>query len=261
MIKFMFGGSFFKKLDEMFPNHQKLGDDLLKKKKYKEAIEHYEKALAIQQMNPYLHYNWATCLFALGRYKESLPHFRRAVQLNPNFADALCHWGIALIHINQPHQALSKFVKASYADPNDPKIYFHWGLLFEQLNKIEQAFEKYQKVLELTPVEQEDGKPKVNKFRIMALNQLAMNDLNQQKYQEALNKYKEIVSLAPEFPPALYNLAISYARLFQPDQAAKSLKLAIDQDLKAAKRARIEPAFKNILSHPELKSYFPDQQK
>jgi tetratricopeptide (TPR) repeat protein len=257
----MFGGSFFKKLNDMFPNRQKLGDECLAKKKYKEAIEHYEQALAIQQANPYLHYNWATCLFALGRYKESLSKFRRAVHLKPDFSDALCHWGIALIHINQPHQAMSKFLKASYANPDDPKIYFHWGLLFEQLDKMDKAFEKYNKVLELTPVVQEDGEQKVNKFRVMTLNQMAIVELNKKNYPEALRKYKEIVDLAPEFPPVYYNIAIAYANTNNIDEAARNLKIAIDKDLNAVKRARIEGAFAKVLVHPELQSYFPDLQK
>ncbi|HKR53049.1 MAG TPA: tetratricopeptide repeat protein, partial [Chthoniobacterales bacterium] len=52
--------------------------------RFTEAIEQYEKALAIQPGNPAIHRNLGILLSRLGRIEEAIPHLRRVLQLVPN---------------------------------------------------------------------------------------------------------------------------------------------------------------------------------
>lgn len=246
-----------KKLEDIYPNYLKLGDERLLKKDYKGAIEFYKKALPIQFKSPYLHYNWATALFAIGSYKEATTRFKRALIIKPDFADAYVHWGLALIHMNQPHPAMHKFKHAARIAPEDPKIYFHWGMLMEQLGKPEFANEKYSKVLELTPVNKNTPDNKFNEYHLMALNQLALYEIKVQNYAEAINKYQRLVELSPDFTPAYYNIAAAAVHLKKNDLAATNLKKAIEQDINVVKRIKQDPIFKNLLGHDILKPLIP----
>lgn len=247
-----FTDSIKNKFDKMFPNYLKLGDEQLAKKNYKKAIEFYQQGLVIQGYNPFLHYNWAACLFALGRYEEACKKFKRATRIKKDFGDAYLYWGQALININQPHQAYSKFKYAAMFNKEDPRPYFHWGLLLEQLEKHDEAKEKYDRVLELTA---KDEQNRFRHYRLMTLNQFAQKELGKLNFSGACTKFQEILNIDPDFGPALYNYAIAAARTGQLDTAARNLKKAIDQDLKLAKRAKIEPAFEKIFNHPELLSF------
>lgn len=250
-------GSFKKlilnKLEQMFPNYLKLGNDCLLKKKYKEAIENYKKALPIQGANPLLHYNWAASLFAIGEYKESLSKFKQATRIKNDFTDAYVHWGLALINLNQPHQAFSKFKYAEKYNPTDPKIHFHFGLLLEQLEKTEDAMQKYEKVIELSTAKDGDEN---NQYHIMALNQLALIQLRQENYPETAKRYTHLLKLSPDFAPAYYNLAIANLQMQKNEESVQNLKRAIELDYQVTQRVRKDPAFGVLLNHPDIQNYF-----
>lgn len=250
-------GSFKKlilnKLEQMFPNYLKLGNECLLKKKYKDAIANYKKALPIQGSNPLLHYNWAASLFAIGEYQESLSKFKRATKLKNDFTDAYVHWGLALINLNQPHQAFSKFKYAEKYNPTDPKIHFHFGLLLEQLEKTEDAVKKYNKVIELSTTKDADIN---NQYHIMTLNQLALILLRQENYPETVKRYTSLVKLSPDFAPAYYNLAIANLQMQKKEEAVQNLKKAIEIDYQVINRIKKDTAFSVLLTHPDLQNYF-----
>ena len=242
------------KLDKMFPHHLKTGDEYLMKQNYKKAIEYYEKAAEVQGQNPHLYYNWAASLYALGKYKESLEMFKRAVHYKPDYSDAYCHWGLALANLGQPHQAVNKFRAAKKIAPNDPKIYFHMGMLMENILKHDKATENYNKVIELCVLNPPASGEEPNMYHIMALNQLALQDLRNKKFAEAGKKFKELVTLSPDFGPAYFNLAMTNVKTNQPEEAVKNLLKSIEINPEAAHRVKQEKAFQNILKHPDLQN-------
>ena len=52
--------------------------------RFTEAIEQYEKALAIEPEHPAIHRNLGILLSRLGRNEEAIPHLRKVLQLVPN---------------------------------------------------------------------------------------------------------------------------------------------------------------------------------
>ena len=52
--------------------------------RFTEAIEQYEKALAIEPEHPAIHRNLGILLSRLGRTEEAIPHLRKVLQLVPN---------------------------------------------------------------------------------------------------------------------------------------------------------------------------------
>lgn len=242
-----------KKLESAFPNYLKLGDEQLIKKKYAKAIEFYIKAEPVHNKNHYLYYNWAAALYALGKYDEAIDKFKLTVHINPEFSDAHCNWGLALMNKGRLREAVSKFKQASKLNPNDPKIFLNYGLVLEQLNYSEDATKMYNKVIDLVAPESQNSCDCLDQNFIMALNQLALQNIKREKYLEASYKYEKIVRLDPIFSPGYYNLAICYAKINKPAEAVECLKAAIVTGKGVLKRAKTEPAFKVLEFRPDYK--------
>jgi tetratricopeptide (TPR) repeat protein len=246
-----------KELEKRFPNYLKMGDECLVRKDYRRALEFYQKAEAAQGSNPYLHYNWAACFFALEEYDAAITRFKIAVKLKPDFTDAYINWGITLMNKHRLREAVKKFKQASKIAPDDPKVYLNMGIVLEMLEYPEDAEENFLKVLEKTSPTQEHGDLKASNERIIALNKLALLDMKKDKLQEAINKFQQIVKIDPKFAPAYYNLAIVHANTGKDSKAIENLAKAIDYDGSAFRRAKEEPAFKKLQNNEAFKKLIP----
>jgi tetratricopeptide (TPR) repeat protein len=88
------------------------------KKKYDEAIESYEKALAIDPNYAPAWHNKGLVLHNLGKYDEAIKHYDRALAIDPNCAFALNNKGRALGNLGKYDEAIKYYDKASEIDPN-----------------------------------------------------------------------------------------------------------------------------------------------
>ena len=68
--------------------HNNLGNALGRSGRLEEAVEQYEKALAIDPRHSRAHNNLAMTLESLGRLDQAISHYRRAVEIDPGYAKA-----------------------------------------------------------------------------------------------------------------------------------------------------------------------------
>jgi tetratricopeptide (TPR) repeat protein len=69
------------------------GDALYKQGRYQEAIEYYDRALAMDPNDVSALNNKGNALGDLGRYQEAIEYYDRALAIDPNDADALYNKG------------------------------------------------------------------------------------------------------------------------------------------------------------------------
>jgi tetratricopeptide (TPR) repeat protein len=62
---------------------------------FEKAAEYFQRALAAQPQNPLVHFNLGSVLDEMGELEESRRHLRRAVILDPSFCDA--HYNLAFV--------------------------------------------------------------------------------------------------------------------------------------------------------------------
>jgi tetratricopeptide (TPR) repeat protein len=62
---------------------------------FEKAAEYFRRALAAQPQNPLVHFNLGSVLDEMGELEESRRHLRRAVILDPSFCDA--HYNLAFV--------------------------------------------------------------------------------------------------------------------------------------------------------------------
>lgn len=83
-----------------------------------EAIENYDRAIALNSNIPEFHYNRGLTLADLMRYEEALASFDRALALDPRNPATLNDRGNALCGLARLDEALASFDQAVALDPN-----------------------------------------------------------------------------------------------------------------------------------------------
>ncbi len=97
--------------------HSNLGNVLQDLQRPRNALESYDRALALQPDLAATHYNRALVLDALGRYGEAVDAFDRAIALDGGFAAAHFDRGNALVRHGRRGEALGSYQRAVALDP------------------------------------------------------------------------------------------------------------------------------------------------
>ena len=91
--------------------------------RYQEAIEHFEKALALQgdRANAITYLNIGDTYFKLSEHDKAIPYFQKAVELNPDHANAHLLLGLSHRALKRGDQATVHFEKTLELEPNHPQ--------------------------------------------------------------------------------------------------------------------------------------------
>ncbi len=95
------------------------GDALYYQEKYDQAIQYYDKALAIDPNDTYALSSKGYALDGLGKYEEAIQYYDKALAIDPNDANALNGKGYALGNSGNYTEAVEYLDKALAIDPND----------------------------------------------------------------------------------------------------------------------------------------------
>lgn len=147
------------KLDPHFPKgYESLGELLIKRKAYAEAISYLKRAVTLDtynwvshhllgvayqaiadlknsynefvlaiEMDPKEAHSWQKCgevLLEMKRYKEAEQYLRKALELNPHFADALANFGHLYLMKGDTARSAEFFNKALNVDPHNSRARF-----------------------------------------------------------------------------------------------------------------------------------------
>ena len=91
---------------------------LSRQQKFAEAIDEYQKTLAIYPAFPQAHDDLGAILAGRGILDKAMEHFRMAIRLNPELAIAHFHLGDALLSRDQPDEAIHEFKEALRLQPD-----------------------------------------------------------------------------------------------------------------------------------------------
>jgi tetratricopeptide (TPR) repeat protein len=119
--------------------------------KLDEALEAYKKAIAINPNNGIFYTNMGVVLDKMGKSTESLEAFKKAASLNPG-GSAQSHFnlGANLANSGRTDEAIEAFRKAIAADPNFADAYYQLGMsLSGKPETMEEAVKVLKKYLEI----------------------------------------------------------------------------------------------------------------
>jgi Flp pilus assembly protein TadD len=126
----------------------KLGED---PRRLAEAMEHYERALAIEPGYPEAHYGMGLALVRLGRPAEAVDRYRRALELRPDYADAWATLGAAMAEQRRLDPAASHLRRALELEPDHAMAHNNLGSVLAMQGDVAAAERHFARAVELDP--------------------------------------------------------------------------------------------------------------
>jgi tetratricopeptide (TPR) repeat protein len=115
-----------------------------------EAVEQYEKALALDPKSATAHYNLGGVLIRRGEAAAAERHFRAALEGKPS-APAYAGLGLALYQQGEVGEAIASLRAGIEADPKHPAAYGQLGTILMERERFEEAAANYRLLVEAQP--------------------------------------------------------------------------------------------------------------
>jgi superkiller protein 3 len=153
--------------------------------KSEEAIQYYDKALAIDPNYTLSLTNKGIDLGILGKYDEAIQYYDKALAIDPNYTLSLTNKGVALSALGKSEEAITYYDKVLAIDPNDVYALTNKGIDLSALGKSEEAIQYYDKALAIDP------------NNIDALNNKGNTLSALGRYEEAIEQYDKALGTKP----------------------------------------------------------------
>jgi tetratricopeptide (TPR) repeat protein len=160
-----------------------------------EAIECFERAVAI---NPCLAVSWCnkgTALGELGRVDEELECYDRAIEINPQYAMAWEWKGAVLSELGRRAEAVVALDRAIAINPHNPDSWNHRGASLVELGRVDEALACYERAIE------------IDSRHAMAWHNKGNVLFGQGHTDDSIGCYERAVAIDPNLVAAWYNLA------------------------------------------------------
>ncbi|HXJ02835.1 MAG TPA: FkbM family methyltransferase, partial [Micropepsaceae bacterium] len=184
-------------------------------KRPEEALESYDRAIALKPDYADAFNNRGTVLKDLGRLDEALASYERAIALNPRHAEAFYNKGKVLQELRRLDEALASYDRAIALKPGYAKAFNNRGTALQDMNRLEEALASCDKAIALN-----SGYAEAFNNRGTVLE--GMNRLN-----EALASYDRAILLHSLYPEAFHNRGNTLKALKRLDDALTSYDQAL----------------------------------
>lgn len=128
-----------KKFPQFADNYQMMGVIYKNKKKYKTAINYYNKALERGPDSDAILNDIGEIYLREENYNEAFANFSKALSINPNNFNAHINLGIAYYKKGNYKKAIEEFEKTKSMDNYYDPAYFNAGLVYYKLNKYKKS--------------------------------------------------------------------------------------------------------------------------
>jgi len=132
-----------------FPIYSILGEIYLKKEKYNQSIDYFNKALDLEPENNYIKKQLALALYKSGRFKEALEIYLKLEKEEPRNLVFLKNMAILYTQVNEYDKAIAYLEKIISIYPDLPDIYYNYACLLAKKYKFEKAVFNMEKFLKL----------------------------------------------------------------------------------------------------------------
>lgn len=119
----------------------KKGDYFFKKNQLGKAIENYESALAIDNINNQIRVNLAMLYYTNKQYDDAEKTYKEIIRQVPEYGAAYYSLALLYAELNKVDDAIEQLEKAIFIMPENVRLYYNLGLLYNQ----KKAFKKAEK--------------------------------------------------------------------------------------------------------------------
>jgi len=127
----------------------------LKKGNIAKAIENYEKALKIDNLNNMVRTSLANLYYRNGQLNEAETTFKTVIELEPEYGPTYYSLALLLAETGRNKEAIELLEKAMTHMPENLRVYYNLGLLYDSINDTEKAKKTIIKGLKVYPTNEE----------------------------------------------------------------------------------------------------------
>ena len=196
-------------------------------KRYDEAIADYDRAIALSQDDADLFFNKGNALRELKRFDEALASYDKAIALKPAYAEAYNSRGIVLAELEQFDAALASYEQAIARKSDYVEAFNNRGIALRQLKQFDAALASYDRAIAIKPDYEVSFTNRGNLLKEM------------KRLDEALASYDQAIARKPDYAEAFNNRGNVLRELRRLDEALASYDQAI------ALKADFAEAFNN----------------
>ncbi|MBF0289511.1 MAG: tetratricopeptide repeat protein [SAR324 cluster bacterium] len=200
----------------LFTPYHMLGNIYLQHRKYQQAIEELNQAIANKKDYADAYLDRAVAHSLLQHHKEAIADFTQFIQWNKNNYKAYSNRGVIYLNTKRYAAAIADFTKVIELAPNPAKSYHGRGMAYFQLGNHQQAVEDYTRAIALYPSPQ---------WQIYYNRGRSYWHLKQ--YQHTLADFNRANQLNPQFGKIIESRGLLYIKeLHDPIKGCLDLKLA-----------------------------------
>lgn len=193
------------------------------------SITLFKHTINVTENNYFAHYGMGHALASQGKLKEAVEHFEEAVRIRPDKATLYNDLGRALAGQGEFKESISVFLRAVRMKPYYPNAHYNLGIAMVAQGMYNVAVEHFSEALRLNP-----------NFIILQ-NNTVKNKLighfkqgniyeSRSELSKAIEQYKKVLSIQPEYLPALRKLAKVYSTEGEYDKALSLYKIEKSTD-------------------------------
>jgi Tfp pilus assembly protein PilF len=187
---------------------------------YRESIEQWKQALALDPDDAAAVSNLGAALNAAGRVEEAQAQFSRALELDPENARAHTNFAIALARSGKHREATEHFERALKLRPGDAQARSAYGGMLVETGKLDEALVHLRAALEINPDSTD------------ALNNLGSALAKAGRHAESAALFRKALEIEPNSAELLYNLGRTLAATGDFDGGIRLLKQAQEAALR-----------------------------
>ncbi len=272
-----------KKALELAPNsdeaYRNLGDAYSHNGQSEDAIAAFQKAVAANAYNWSNHISLGNAYFGLGDTAKALPEYQKVIEIAPD--SPMGYEGIGSVYLREGKwsEAIAQYQKALALAPDAP-TYSNIGTAYFFLKNYDQATKMYEKAVAMTPNDEQllgnlgdcyrwsghsdQAAAAYGKAISLAFQELQVNPhsagimgdlgLLYAKKGDAINAVQytdQARAISPDDVQLMYSEAQVKALIGKPEEALKSLKLALEKGY-AAQEAWNDPELEKLQALPQF---------
>uniref|UniRef100_A0A915NDD5 Tetratricopeptide repeat protein n=1 Tax=Meloidogyne javanica TaxID=6303 RepID=A0A915NDD5_MELJA len=222
-----------------------LGNLMLKRKNFVEAMEHFEKSLDIQPLQPGIYFNYGYSAMKSGNFQTSVKAFHRCVNIEPEHFEAWNNLAASYIHLNQKHRAHKILQEALKLSWENTYLWTNFLLISVDIGDYESGISALEKLMDL------DKNLKIDECPLEIMSIEILNEQNKEKLEGMKKSLLRVLARASSRQSFGGKLQRLHAFLKKPENGEDITQWTIFVNLldKAFKkefdRITIEKIFKN----------------